>query len=456
MNLQHHSAPGEKKSRKRSAALGIGIGVLLIFLTMGSLSIILSEDGQTDRENSGESAQKASPGDRVAKRIDDGLWDGPVLYHHPTDKPIHLILVEKSAQKLHLYRYDGRYRKVKTYFCATGEKKGKKHAEKDEKTPEGIYFNDRTFRDRKITVFGDRAFGLNYPDVFDNLAGNKGGGIFIHGTNREVSPYSTNGCLVLDNPDIADLDKRIDIQQTPVIIGERLPYRFGTVKRDLSELVPFLKQALLPEKYAGMTAEFDALTVLGFEDRVVATGRIRIKDAGDVHLTSRLYLAGPGKTLLVMVKREWREEKKKVVLAKAALKKKASVKSETRRRRGPPGDKERLAALVESWRRAWEGKRLNAYIAHYHPAFSNKGKSLSGWKAYKGRLNKRNRKISVRVSDVRIKVDGQKARVYFRQRYRSDTFRSSSYKILEFRKNGGAWKIFRENSFARKPAKWPT
>ena len=102
---------------------------------------------------------------------------------------------------------------------------------------------------------------------------------------------------------------------------------------------------------------------------------------------------------------------------------------------------------------AWEGKRLNDFIAHYHPGFSNKGKSLSDWKTYKGRLNRKNRKIAVRISDVRVRVNGEKARVYFRQRYRSDTFRSSSYKILECRKKDGRWKIFRENSFTGKPGR---
>ena len=255
---------------------------------------------------------------------------GPVLYHYPVDRPIHLLIVEKETQKLLLYRYDGNYRQIKSYFCASGENPGKKRKEKDEKTPEGIYFNDRTFRDRKVTVFGDRAFGLNYPDVFDSLAGNRGSGIFIHGSNRPVAPYSTNGCLVLDNGDIADLDGRIDLKQTPVIIGERLPYRFGRVDRDLSELIPFLKQAMLPEKYAGMPADIHELTVLGFEDRVVALGRVTVKAAGSISGISKLYLAGPGKTLLVLVRREWAEEAEKVAAAPADAGQKSGAKAAIR------------------------------------------------------------------------------------------------------------------------------
>ncbi|MBW1752999.1 MAG: L,D-transpeptidase [Deltaproteobacteria bacterium] len=374
----------------------------------------------------------------------DGLWDGPILYHKAGSKPIHLILVEKATQKLHLYLYDGRYRRIKSYSAATGENQGKKKREKDEKTPEGIYFNTKTYRDSKITIFGDRAFGLNYPDVFDKFEGNRGSGIFVHGSDKDVSPFSTNGCIALDNHDLADLDQRIQFEKTPVIIGDRLPYRFKTLERDISELIPFLKQAMVPEKYAHLKTDFSSLTVLGFGERVVATGTVRIKEAGNIQGVSRLYLAGPGKKLLVLVKREWDEEKPGVVWAE--------VKPEPVLQ-----NKTRIASLVESWRQAWEGKKLNAYIAHYHPAFKSGAKNRSAWKSYKGRLNKNYRWISVKVSGLKVKqVDSSKAFAYFKQNYSSKTFRSERYKRLEFRKKGLSWKIFREHSSTTKLAGWPT
>ena len=352
--------------------------------------------------------------------------------------------MEKATQKLHLYLYDGHYRHIKSYTVGTGENQGNKKREKDEKTPEGIYFNTKTYRDSKITIFGDRAFGLNYPDAFDKFEGNRGSGIFVHGSDKDVSPFSTNGCVALNNADIADLDKRIQFKKTPVIIGESLPYRFKTVERDVSELIPFFKQAMVPERYAHLKTDFSDLTVLGFGERVVATGKIRIKEAGNLEGVSRLYLAGPGKNLLVLAKREWHEEKPGVVLAKAKPEPVAQ-------------DKTRIAALVESWRKAWEGKKLNAYIDHYHPAFKSDGKNRSAWKSYKGRLNKNYRWISVKISDLKVKqVDSSKAFAYFKQNYSSNTFRSERYKRLEFRKKGTSWKIFREMSFPTKLAGWPT
>ncbi len=382
---------------------------------------------------------------KVQKQPDkkDALWDGPVLYHKTDSEPIDLILVEKASQKLQLYRYNGRYQHIKSYSCATGEKQGKKRQEKDEKTPEGIYFNVKTYRDSKITIFGDRAFGLNYPDVFDNLDGNRGGGIFIHGSNRAVEPLSTNGCIVMDNRDLVDLDKRIQLEKTPVIIGEHLPYRFESSERDLSELIPFLKQAMIPEQYTHLPTDFRTLTVLGFEQRVVAVGEVQIQEAVNLHGFSRLYLAGPGKNFLVLLKREWNEEKAGIVQAKAEP-------------RPVPRAETGIASLVESWRKAWEAKELNAYIAHYHPAFRGDGKDLAAWKSHKDRLNKRYRTISVKISGLKLKeLENGRAFAYFRQEYRSDSFRSDRYKRLELVKNGASWKIFREQTFAKKSADWP-
>ena len=431
----------KKSSKKSWTTVSILFGATILLL---GLVLKIFSAGNDHQVPSQKPHRKIIAKAQKQQSNKDGLWDGPILYHKAGSEPIHLILVEKAIQKLHLYLYDGRYRHIKSYTVGTGENHGKKKQEKDEKTPEGIYFNTKTYRDSKITIFGDRAFGLNYPDIFDKIEGNRGSGIFVHGSDKDVSPFSTNGCVALNNADIADLDKRIQFKKTPVIIGESLPYRFKTVERDVSELIPFFKQAMVPERYAHLKTDFSDLTVLGFGERVVATGKIRIKEAGNLEGVSRLYLAGPGKNLLVLAKREWHEEKPGVVRAKA--------------KPGPVSqDKTRIASLVESWRKAWEGKKLNAYIAHYHPAFKSGGKNRSAWKSYKNGLNKRYKRISVKVSGLKVKqVDSSKAFAYFKQNYSSKTFRSERYKRLEFRKKGLSWKIFREQSFSTKLAGWPT
>jgi murein L,D-transpeptidase YafK len=371
-------------------------------------------------------------------------WEGPVLYHSPEKGPFHLILVEKALQKLHLYHYDGRYRLIKTYSCATGESQGRKRVENDEKTPEGIYFNTKIYRDRKVTVFGDRAFELNYPNAFDDIAGNGGHGIYIHGSNRKVTPYSTNGCVALDNHDLEDLDKQIEFDKTPIIIGERLPYTFAAPQRDVSKLTALFRQAMVPKQYAGQKLDFPGITVLRYQDKLVTFGAIQVKAKAPVDAVSRLYLAEPAAGLMVMVKREWQEKKPVPVMA-ARPKPPAP----------PAAPKDPITVLVHSWKNAWEGKQLNTYIAHYHPDFVGNGRNLKEWKRYKQRLNKKYKRISVTVSELKTRTGGSTSRAWFKQRYRSDAFRSDGYKILEFKKKGNVWKIYREKSFRNKPKNWP-
>jgi len=265
-------------------------------------------DGLKTNSYSKEPFKNSSVGNLVQDYVEDGLWDGPILFYKGNGKPIHLILVEKALQKLHLYCYDGRYQLIKSYDCSTGEQPGKKQKENDQKTPEGIYFNVKSYRDSKVTLFGDRAFGLSYPDIFDNLEGKCGNGIFIHGSNQIIKPFSTNGCVVLNNRDLADLDRRTSLKKTPVIIANHLPYRFEPAKKQPSELMLLFKQAMLPERYRSLERDFRYISVIGFQKRVVAVGEVRIKDSKNTQGFSKLYLYRPGKDLMVLLKREWSEE----------------------------------------------------------------------------------------------------------------------------------------------------
>ena len=69
-----------------------------------------------------------------------------------------------------------------------------------------------------------------------------------------------------------------------------------------------LKQAMLPESYRSLYREFKYITVIGFQKRIVAMGEVRIKDRKNTLGFSRLYLYRPGKSLMVLLKREWSEE----------------------------------------------------------------------------------------------------------------------------------------------------
>ena len=293
-------------SKDTQKTAGFRFNKIVLFIVVLILSIF--GDGLHHVSYSKKPFQTISTGDTFHIDIEEKTWDGPILFYKGGGESVHFILVKKAVQKLYLYGYDGRYRLIKSYNCSTGEHRGKKQKEHDQKTPEGIYFNITAYRDSKITLFGDRAFGLNYPDIFDNLEGNFGSGIFIHGSNQAIKPFSTNGCVVLNTRDLADLDQRVSLEKTPVIIGQHLPYRFERVGKKPSELMVLLKQAMLPERYQPLDRKFRYITVFGFENRIVAVSEVRIENKKNTHGYSRIYLYRRHNNLLVLLKREWNEQ----------------------------------------------------------------------------------------------------------------------------------------------------
>jgi len=186
-------------------------------------------------------------------------------------EPLYLILVEKNQQRLRVLEYDTELRVVADYPCATGENFGIKEISGDEKTPEGIYFITQIFRDDKITIFGDKAFHLDYPNFFDQEAGRNGDGIYIHGTNRELEPNSTNGCVTLGNSDLDDLETYLNQVVTPVVIVQDLD-AISKAKTELLRANDFtlVKSLLLAEEIKADNVEYNYLYMVTLGNQAVA------------------------------------------------------------------------------------------------------------------------------------------------------------------------------------------
>lgn len=133
-----------------------------------------------------------------------------------------LLVVDKSRQRLMVLRYMGEMVLEYEYPCATGANEGGKQVEGDARTPVGIYFTTHRYIDNKISMFGDRAIHLDYPNAFDMDQSRNGNGIFMHGTNQVLKPRTSNGCINMRNEDIALVGELIKDQVTPVIIVESL------------------------------------------------------------------------------------------------------------------------------------------------------------------------------------------------------------------------------------------
>ena len=71
-------------------------------------------------------------------------------------RPLHVVLVDKSRQRLYLYLYhpEGKVELIRSFPCSTGRSEGDKLKEGDRRTPEGIYFFTKVYRDNKVTIFG--------------------------------------------------------------------------------------------------------------------------------------------------------------------------------------------------------------------------------------------------------------------------------------------------------------
>lgn len=159
-------------------------------------------------------------------------------------KPSYALVVDKSQQKLYLYQQEeAGPRLIRTFNCATGENAGQKKTRGDKRTPEGVYFFTRWIEYKNLgSIYGIRAFPMDYPNLFDRREDHRGDGIWLHGTDKPLTPTSTNGCIVLENEDVAEISKYIRLKQTPIIIREKIQtVSLEEIQRERNRFLDFLK-----------------------------------------------------------------------------------------------------------------------------------------------------------------------------------------------------------------------
>ena len=112
-----------------------------------------------------------------------------------------------------------------------------------------------------------------------------------------------------------------------------------------------------------------------------------------------------------------------------------------------PGSSKDVEAAVQAWAAAWSSKDMGSYLGAYGKEFDPPGKmSRSAWESERrARIVGKNR-ISVKVSDVNVSINGNKAVARFKQAYSADALNVSSRKTLELVKAGDRWMIVREST----------
>jgi len=138
-----------------------------------------------------------------------------------TDK---VIVVDKSTQNAFLYQISHdpfQLKLLNQYTVTTGKNQGDKEKKGDLKTPEGFYLIEGEIPNERLTsMYGYGAFPLNYPNSIDQYLKKKGNGIWLHGTDKPLTPNDTEGCIRFDNKDLEILSKQFDYGKTPVIIND--------------------------------------------------------------------------------------------------------------------------------------------------------------------------------------------------------------------------------------------
>lgn len=141
----------------------------------------------------------------------------------------HAIAVDASRSRLYLFenRATG-LALVADYYISVGKSGLEKNIEGDSRTPLGVYFITSNLDPKSLKEFyGSGALPINYPNVLDTKRGKTGSGIWLHGTppgQFSRPPLATDGCVVLANPDLAQVIRTVEVRTTPVVIAQRLDW----------------------------------------------------------------------------------------------------------------------------------------------------------------------------------------------------------------------------------------
>jgi hypothetical protein len=165
------------------------------------------------------------------------------------------LLVEKKTQTL--YIYSAKAKELSLEFkipCSTGEIAGLKQKAGDKKTPEGVYFLKDEYEDKYLTpVYGKKAFPTDYPNFMDKRTGKNGSAIWIHGTNKELKPMDSNGCIALENSNILRIADYVNLDSTPIIMVEQIDEaKTATIlnqKNDINRMLDQWLMAVEKESY---------------------------------------------------------------------------------------------------------------------------------------------------------------------------------------------------------------
>lgn len=144
-----------------------------------------------------------------------------ILQLAPNQK--YALLADASRARLFVFQnVNGEPHLIHDYYLSVGKKGVGKHSEGDKRSPLGVYdLTSELSRNQLTPFYGAGAFPLDYPNDWDRMQGNGGHGIWLHGVPPDTysrPPQTSDGCLVLANPDWKDVSRYIQPGSTPLVI----------------------------------------------------------------------------------------------------------------------------------------------------------------------------------------------------------------------------------------------
>lgn len=434
----------------------------------------------------------ASPSPSRAENDDSGSF---VFCYQGEIEDHRLVVVDKKLQRTLVFMYVGDLVLVDEYPCGTGERQGDKAKAGDERTPEGVYFITHRYLDNKVTIFGDRALHLDYPNAIDRTEGRNGDGIYIHGTNKKLKPRSSNGCITLANGDLGRIGPVIRDQSTPVLIVNefRLPsakqreqacmflqeLRFNNMStggespgHDLALRQGkgrYKGKAILERKLAAFDEKDQAKVKTqivgaavwraGKQWVVLANLRLSATQKQSVRALRRMYYTGAEPHKLTLVRSQWiLDDIKSAKMLASWLPTHTAVASAAPVKVEPPvvskpistpapkqSPDDQIRKMLQDWLAAWQNKKLRTYMSFYDNEFISGDLNKRAWRAKKAHLNKVYKKLQITAKNIEIAVDGDRATVKFTQYYKSDWHRDVGLKTMTLVKRKGRWQILAED-----------
>ena len=398
----------------------------------------------------------------------------------------YVIVVDKQYQKMYVFHKNGSYSKVFEAPCATGKKPGSKQVSGDAKTPTGIFFATKNVSNPgPPETYGSLAFHLDYPTLLDKKAGRNGHNIWIHGTTKPLSPFQSNGCVVLSEKDLRRLPDVVFLNKTPVIISESIkwvsPNAVSPAKDELENILTAWHKAYIE----GNLNNMDALYLKGSEiqgkRRAAMGGRMAAVKKLNRHFSLQprdVSILQHGNNAVILFDQiaavnndnSFQGEYNKLVLEKinnrwliiddisapapkpaatasapvstpvaAPVSAPVSVSVQTKTPNDAP-----VRALIAKWAKSWQSGDMKNYRNCYAPNFQSRGMNLNQWIDHKINVRKNSRNIRIRIENIRVSAGASNATAALTQHYSSSILQSKGQKKLELIKINGEWKINRE------------